>query len=396
MEFKSALWDLAAEFRSVLRGLVRKPGYAVAAWVMLGLAIAANAAVFAIVYGFLLKPLPYPQPQQLDVVRERLPKIGLNTPMVSVKTYLALKQDLHGIAGTGLSTNSSGDIATWRGRPHLLTFQRVTPSLFTTLGVAPILGRVLAPDTGEPGGPSEAVISWRFWQTAFDGSQTVLNQSFELEGKTYRIVGVMPRGFFLGTEERNAWLPYVVTPERAQNDNINYWMFVRRVPGVSPGQLNLTLLNYTQRMLAKKAPKARAKYMQDGYTIDAQSPRAVALNDSGIGRLPWLMQAAAALLLLLALANTINLGLVRQRARQQQFALRQVLGASRTGLVRLILLEHLPIAAAIGISAMLLAWAGVRALHAFGLPPEYSPFSIEMAPTVIVFTWVVTVIAVLV
>lgn len=392
----SAISDTAREFRSVLRGLGHKPGYAIAAWVMLGLAIAANAAVFAIVYGFLLKPMPYPQPQQISMVRERLPKIGLNTPLVSVKTYLALKQDLKGTVTAGLATNPNEDIATIDGRPHLLMFQNVTPSLFSTFGVAPVLGRVLGTDTGQPGGPPEAVITWQLWQSAYGGRSNVLNQSFEIEGKTYRIVGVMPRGFFFVTPSIHAWLPYVMTPERTQNDNINYWMAVRRNAGASPDQLDLELKNYTQRMLAQKTPKERASYIQDGYTIDAEPPRAIALNYFGIGHLPWLLQAAAGLLLLLALANTINLGLVRQRMRQQQFAVREVLGASRTGLVRLILLEHLPIAMAIGVSATLLAWAGIGALHANGLPPQVSPFKIELAPPVIIFTWVVTVVAVLI
>ena len=100
----SSFFGLAADWRSVMRGLVRKPGYAIAAWVMLGLAVAANAAVFAIVYGFLLKPLPYAQPNQLSVVRERLPAIGQKRALVSVKSYLILKHSLDGISNAGLST----------------------------------------------------------------------------------------------------------------------------------------------------------------------------------------------------------------------------------------------------------------------------------------------------
>lgn len=393
----SAISDTAREFRSVLRGLGHKPGYAIAAWVMLGLAIAANAAVFAIVYGFMLKPLPYMQPAQLSVVRERYVKIGLDTPLMSVKTYLELKQGLSDTANAGLSTNGGGGIATIAGRPHLLTAQNVTPSLFDTLGVAPILGRLLVAAAGQPGGPPEAVISWRFWQSAYDGSVNVLNQSFEIEGKTYRIVGVMPRDFFIQQGGFDAWLPFVMTPEQRENGNINYWMMVRRKPGVSEHGLNLALANMQQRIVDLQSPQNRAGAIRDGYLLDARSPHAIALEDySDVGHLPWLLQAAAGLLLLLALANTINLGLVRQRARQQQFAMRQALGASRTGLVRLILLEHLPIAAVIGVTAMLLSWAGINTLHAFGLPSLYSPFRVEVGPAVIIFTWILAVMAVLV
>ncbi|MGH8275047.1 MAG: FtsX-like permease family protein, partial [Gammaproteobacteria bacterium] len=220
---------------------------------------------------------------------------------------------------------------------------------------------------------------------------------FKTGGTSYRIVGVMPKDFSVQQGNEGVWLPFVMTPKRAQGDNINYWMMVRRKPGVSLHRLNLELANYLQRILDKETPKERASDIKNGYTIDARPPHSIALNDySDVGHLPWLLQAAAGLLLLLALANTVNLGLVRQRARQHEFALRRVLGSSRSGLVCLILIEHLPIALAIGITATLLAWAAVRALHAFGLPPAFSPFHITLAPAVIAFAWILTGLVILI
>lgn len=384
--------------RGTLRRLVRKPGYALAAWLMLGLAVAANTAVFAIVYGFMLKPLPYAHPGQLSTVRERVTKIGLNTPLVSVETYLTLKHELGDIADAGLATNSGNDdIATVAGHRHLLIFQKVTPSLFRTLGVQPVLGRLPAASAGRPGGPPEAVISWQFWHSAYGGRPNVLGRSFEVGGTSYRIVGIMPRSFFIQTGDRDAWLPFVITSKRAQDSNINYWMMVRRKPGVSPHDLNLDLAAVLHRILDRETPKQRADDIRNGYVIDARSPHAVGLTDySSVGRLPWLLQAAAGLLLLLALANTVNLGLVRQRARQHEFALRHVLGSSRLALVRLILVEHLPILVAVGATATLLAWAAARTLHAFGLPRAFSPFHVTLAPAVIAFAWIVAGLAVFV
>ncbi len=386
-----------ATWRSALRSIVHKPGYAIAAWVMLGLAVAANTAVFAIVYGFMLKPLPYAQPAQLSTVRERIMKIGLNTPLVSVETYLTLKQELGDITNAGLATNSgSDDIATIAGHAHLLISQKVTPSLFRTLGVQPVLGRLPATDAGRPGGPSEAVISWHFWRNTYSGSRDVLGQTFKIDGRSYQIVGVMPQGFFIQTGDRDAWLPFVITPKRARDSNINYWMMVRRKPGVSQHALDLGLANARQKILDKEPPKQQAYDIKNGYVIDARSPHAVGLtNYSGVGHLPWLLQAAAGLLLLLALANTINLGLVRQRARQHEFALRHVLGSSRAGLVRLILIEHLPVFVAVGATATLLAWAAIHTLHAFGLPRAFSPFHVTLAPAVISFAWILAGLAVL-
>ncbi|MGH8162403.1 MAG: ABC transporter permease, partial [Gammaproteobacteria bacterium] len=390
------LSGLVTEARSVMRGLVHKPGYPIAAWVMLGLAVAANAAVFAIVWGFLLKPLPYVQPNQLSVVRERLPEIGINYPLVTVKDYLALKQGLRGIANTGLAAGPDGAPVKIAGHTRLLGFEQMTPSLFRTLGVQPILGRLPTANAGQPGGPPEAVISWRLWQSAYGGKRNVLDRTLKVNQKTYRIVGVMQRNFLSKVGGVDAWLPYVITPSRAQSSDLNYWMVVRRKPGVSPHQLNLELQSQRDRLLAKTTPEKRARVVAEGFTVDARPLHAVELSYLGFRELPWLLQAAAGLLLLLALANTVNLGLVRQRARQHEFALRSVLGASRGGLLRLILIEHLPIALAVGITAMLLAWAGISTLHAFGLPGSFSPFQITLAPAVIAFTWILAALAILV
>ena len=137
----------------------------------------------------------------------------------------------------------------------------------------------------------------------------------------------------------------------------------------------------------------RAIAVHNGYTLDAQPPHAVLLSMMGMQWLPWILQAASGLLLLLALANIINLGLVRQRARQHEFALRNAIGSSRAGLVRLILIEHLPIALLAGITATLLAAVAIGTLQAFGLPPESSPFEARLAPTVIAFTWALTAVS---
>ncbi len=387
--------NMAVEFHGVMRGLMRKPGYAIAAWVMLGLAIAANAAVFAIVWGFLLKPLPYAQPGQLAVVRARLPKRGFDRPMVSPKTYSHLKESLGGIADAGLAAQNEAAIVKVHGQSHLLVFQRVTPSFLRTFGVSPVLGRLPSSSAGKPGGPVEAVISWRFWQSVYGGSPEALGQSYTEDGKTYQIVGVMPRGFHFKVGSVGAWIPYVITPEHEKNGNPNYYMVVRRKPGTSLHRLTFELRSSVESVLAEEQPATRARLQRGGFTLYARPLRSI-MAPFGTRELPWLLQAAAGLLLLLALANTINLGLVRQRGRQHEFALRRVLGASRGVLVRLLAMEHFPIMLAVGGIATLLAWLGIRALHAVGLPPVSSSFTVAFSAPVILFTWTLAVLSILI
>lgn len=389
-----SLLSPAAEWRSALRGLVRRPGYALAAWIMLGLAIGANAAVFAIVYGFMLKPLPYAQPGNLSMIRETLPKVGLGGDQVSVKDYLTLKSDVAGIENAGLGWADGAPVRIGN-QTHLIGYEAVTPSLLRTLGVSPVIGRLPAANADKPGGPQEAVISWRLWRSSYSGNRTVLGKTLKLNNKSYTIVGVMPRDFRFEVGHMDAWVPFVITPKRARDDNINYWMVVRRKTGVSLHQLNLELQNERNQILASTTPERRARAIRDGFRIDAKPLREVELNLFGVGHLPWLLQAAAALLLLLALANTTNLSLVRQRSRQHEFALRRALGATRFKLSRLIVLEHLPIVIAVGLMATGLSAAAIDALHAFGLPPVFSPFKIDLAPPVVVFTWALALVSVL-
>lgn len=393
--FRLLLSGSGTESLGIFRGLLRKPGYALAAWVMLGLAVAANAAVFAIVYGFLLKPLPYSQPGRLAIVSERLPGIGLNTPLVSVKDYLKLKRNLEGIENAALATWPQGSPVTIGSQAQLLGYERVTPSLFRTLGVSPVIGRLPAANADQPDGPRETVISWQLWQNTYAGARTVLGHLLKIDGTAYTIVGVMPHDFFYEMGHMDAWIPFVIGPKQARDGNINYWMLVRRKPGVSAHQLNLELANQRDRILASLKPDRRERAVRDGFNIVATPLRSIELSQFGIDHLPWLLQAAAAVLLLLALANTINLGLIRQRSRQHEFALREALGASRLRMVRLIACEHLPLVFAVGLLATALAAAGVSGLHAFGLPPLLSPFHIAFEATVIAFTWILALLAVL-
>ena len=395
----TALFGSAMDWKTTLSRLAHRPGYAIAAWIMLGLAVAANVVAFAILYGFMLKPLPYSQPGQLSVIRERGIKTGLNinNAYVSVKDYLALKKELPDIVDAGLTIQPDAEPVQLAGQTHLLKFEEVTPSLFRTLGVQPVLGRWPAADADQPDGLPEVMISHHFWLGAYHGQPDVLSKFLDVQGRSFRIVGVMPAGFFYRVGQLDAWLPYVITPARAESTNTNYSMVVRRRPGVSQYQLDSELQNERGQLLESLPPDARAFAEKIGFTLDAQSPRAPALDAFGINDLPWFLQATAVLLLLLALANTINLGLVRVHAHSHEFAMRYVLGATRTGLARLVLIEHLPIAVMVGVTTLVLAWAGLHAVNVDEIisVSQFSPFKVQFDAPVIAFAVIVSLLAVL-
>ena len=390
----------AMDWKTTLSRLAHRPGYAIAAWIMLGLAVAANIVAFAIVYAFMLKPFPYSQSRQLSVIRERYMKLGSNpnSALVSVKDYLTLKKEIPGIVAAGLSTQPNAQSTQLDGQTRLLKFEEVTPSLFRTLGVQPALGRWPARDADQPDGPPEIVISHHLWLGAYHGQPDVLSKFLKVNGCFFRIVGVMPAGFFYRVGQLDAWLPYVITPARTESMETNYSMVVRRGPGLSQKQLDMELQNNQERLLENLPPGARAFADKAGFTLDSQSLRISGLEAFSIDDdLPWLLQAAAAMLLLLALANTINLGLVRVHAHSHEFAMRYVLGAPRTGLARLVLIEHLPIAVVVGATALVLSWAGLHTLNVDEIMPvpQFSPFNVQFGAPVIAFAVIASVLAVL-
>lgn len=374
-----------------MRLLIRRPGYGIAAWVLLGLAVAANAVAFTMVYGLLLKPLPYQNQARLSIIREQLPAIGQKRSLVSVKTYLRIRRELGKSTEAGLSTWPSGAPASIDGNTQLMAYQRVTPSLFRTLGVRPILGRLPNGNADRPGGVPEAMLSYRFWKSRLGGDRHILGKLLRIGNKSYPVVGVMPRQFFFVLGNVSAWVPLQMTESRTRNGkNINYWMVVRRKDGVSQRKLDVMLENVRGGIMARAMPGRRQYLLQGSYRIDATSVHSAFLKVMGVTHLPWVLQIAAGLLLLLAVINTAHLGLVRQHSRQGEFAISHALGARRLRLVALILAEHLPIAVAVAATATALAWVAVGALHAFGMPPALSPFHVVLSTTPIVITWILT------
>ncbi len=374
------------EWVRTVGNVMRRPGYMLAAWVLLTLALTANTIAFAVLYGFSLRSQPYPHARQLSVIREAYSKVAASASSDDEPDdYLTLRKDLvNEIAVAGLVTSPSDEVATLDGQLRLLHLTRATPSFFRTLGVKPMLGRLPSRIAGTPGGVHGALISWRLWHRVFNGNRRILGNRIRVGGKTYPIVGVMPKDFYVATGNTDAWLPFVI-PQRKYLDS-TFWIAVRRKPGVTRQQLDLALANYRQRILAQASPMVRAVSIQLGFAVNALPWRDWVLIFSGVGETPWLLQGLAGLLLLLALANLANLGLVKQQVRQHSFAIRQVLGAKRIRLVGLILIEHVPIVLFAYVSTLAAARWGIDTLRRLDLLSGRPPFSVTLGLQVAAFT----------
>ncbi|MGH8128629.1 MAG: ABC transporter permease, partial [Gammaproteobacteria bacterium] len=365
-----------SELRSIVRGLVRRPSYAVASVVMLALALAANGVAFGMVYGFLLRPLPFAQPNRLVIAVEYNAASGPDSlPAASYQLYHALKGNPRDVSGVGLG--ETGDTAAIRinHTTRAVFFNEATPSTFATLGTQPLLGRLPSAESGKPGGPGEAVLSYGLWQSTFDGSSAAIGQTLKVRGASYRIVGVMPRHFFFPFGGIQLWVTEAITPAMLKETYLGHEVVARLKPGVTLQQFNQTLDTVVRaQILRGMTPSERSTAIKNRYTIEAGFYRPGLLAFFGGGTGPWLLQAAALLLLFLALANTANLTLVRQQERLPELATRHVLGARRTRLLGHAATEGVLLVLLAGGLAILLAWAGINGINAFGIIPQFSPF----------------------
>jgi putative ABC transport system permease protein len=355
-----ALWH---DLRYALRGLGKSPGFAAVSIVTLGLGIGAATAIYSVIHNVMLAPFPYRNADRLVFPRIYDPQQG---PEIGRQGYAAAEV-LEFIGSSHVfdaTTAALGEGVLYRHRTgtEYLDGALVTPGTFEFFGLPALHGRVLRPSDYEPGAPPVCVMRHKTWIERFGGDPSILNTTLVLNGTPRTLVGIMPPRF--GWYAADVFLPATLTGRDAKARE--YWFLVGRLkPGVSIQQAQAQLTVIAHR-LAKTYPEV---YPQNfGVHVGM-------LGDSVVARIrPTLYTAlaAVALLLLIACSNVANLLLARATAREKEFALRTVLGAGRTRLVRLLIVESLVLAIAGAAMGIFLAWGGLKALVA-ALPPYVIP-----------------------
>ncbi len=350
---------------------------------MLALALGTSGAMFTVLDGFLWRPLPYPHPDQLVLIRERLLKVGLTGAMVSFHAYAALRKGTPFIKSGGTVDMTAGPL-TVHGIKHVAFGGLATPSLFRTLAVPPLLGHWLSPASGRPGGPQEAVLGYGFWKSAFGGSPAAVGERFRFNGTRFRVVGVMPRSFFTIYPGADFWIPRVLTPARMRDQNINHTMVARLYPGTTLAKLDAWLGGYRNRSLAAVSPARRLHAEREGFTIDAESLRQGLLKIflGGKPALLFLLALIGLLLPLIAIVNSINLTLVRTRRRATHFAVRRALGATGMNLFQAMLVESLATLCAVILGSLVISDLGCSLFHTLIRSALTGPVSVRLPFTI--------------
>ncbi|HEX7049889.1 MAG TPA: ABC transporter permease [Longimicrobiales bacterium] len=351
---------LLHDFRYALRTLRRNPGFAAVAVLTLALGIGANTAIFSVVNGVLLRPLPYPEPDEVVQIRQ-VGEGGGSQLSVSYPNYVDLRDQSRSFEAMGAYGSSTASV-TAGGEGIRVGAAWVTSGFFDVLGVEPALGRVFLPEELGVAGPAVAVVGYGYWQSRLGGDRDLSDDVVRIGDRAYAVIGVMPPGFSFpaGTE---LWLPSDASLANQTRTGHNFRVIGRLRDGVALEQARSDLTAVARRL--------KARYGDDTRMSDAA---VVPLREELVGRarpMLLILLGAAGFLLLIACANVVNLLLARMAARQRELSIRLALGAGARRLAVQFLTEALVLCLAGGVLGMLLAVWGVPALLAFepgGLP----------------------------
>ena len=343
------------DLRFGLRMLAKNPAFTVVAVLTLALGIGANTAMFSVVYGVLLRPLPYPDPERVvQILRTYRGQDEYSGFTANAFDFWQEHRDPfeYLAASTGAGFNLAG-----AGRAERIHALRVSPEYFDVYGVRPFLGRSFASDEDRMGGPNVAILDYRLWKEHFNGATSAIGQIVSLDGTPYTVIGVMPAGF-ASIPPADLWT--TITPvRRTVGSGQNYRVLARLKQGVSAPQASSYLAALTQ-------PFANQNYQfmkeQDRKLLSfwAAPFRYAASSDD---RKPVLILfAAIGFVLLIACVNVANLLLARTAQRNREIALRNALGAGRGRIVRQVLTESVLLAIFGAALGLVLAFWGLEFL----------------------------------
>ncbi len=380
--------SIFADIRYGLRSLRKRPGATAIALVTLALGIGVNTAIFSAVDSIMLRPLPYKDPERIVSVWEQTPSLGIQQNQAAPANFFDLRNQNQVFEALGaygpLDINLTGT-----GDPERLDGQLVSANIFSILGVAPALGRTFLANEDQPGQEHVVVLSDRLWQRRFNRDPSILNRNITLNGESFTVVGVMPRGFFFPIRETELWVPWAMEPDQASGRGDHYLGLVARLrPDASIERANADLAAIGQR-LQVEYPRTN-----EGLGFIARSLHRDYVGDL---RLPMLILfGAVGLVLLIACANVANLLLAQATTRRKEIAIRIALGARRWTIVRQMLVESLLLAGGGGLLGVFGAFWGVEALTKF-LPESLSKLQgVNIDARVLFFTLGVSVLTAIV
>jgi predicted permease len=367
--------------------------FAAVAVLTLGLGIGANAAIFSVINGVLLKPLPYPDAGRLVGVWHSAP--GMNIPLLnqSPATYFTYREEGRVFEDIGLWDDTSVSV-TGAGEPERIEALMVTDGTLGVLGVQPALGRRFTRQDDSPGSPERVMLTHGYWQRKLGGDPGVLGRAITVDGTPREIIGVLPAGFKFLNSSPQIVLPFRIDRAKVFIGNFSFQGLARLKPGVTIAQANADVARMIPLLIERfPLPNGFTRQMFEEIRM-APNVRPLSVDVIGdVGRTLWVLLGTVGIVLLIACANVANLFLVRAEGRQQELAIHAALGAGRGRIAGELLSESVALGLAGGAAGLLFAQAGIRLL--VSIAPQGLPRigEIGIDATVLAFTAAVSVLA---
>jgi predicted permease len=377
--WENSVVEFCGSLRYAIRRLRHAPGFTVVSLLMLALGIGASTAIFSVIEGVLLKPLPYPHSAQLVTLRHSAPGINIDTLAMSPSLYFTYREEGRVFADMGLWSTSTSSV-TGTAEPEEVPVLMVTDRLLPVLGVQPSLGRPFRPSDG---GPTEltVMLSDGYWRSRFAGDPRVLGRRITIDGDPTEVIGVLPPSFEFMDQKISLLMPLYFNRAQVRLFNFNFQGIARLKPGVTIEQANLDIARMLP-MVPARFPLNRG--MSPGAFQTARiAPRLLSLQDDLVGdsaNTLWVLMVTVVIVLLIACANVANLSLVRAEGRRQELSIRAALGAGWARIAGELLLESLLLSLAGGALALALAYAAIRFLTVSDLTdlPRLANVSIDL------------------
>jgi predicted permease len=382
------------QLKQVLRRLRRTPMFTFITLLTLAAGVGANTVVFSVLEGVLLKPLPYPHPDELITVAQTAPGINLPEVQGSPSMYFVYRDQSQTFEDIGMYAGDSSSI-TGMAEPEQVRVMLVTDGMLPLLGVQPVMGRLFSRQDDLPGTPETVLLTYGYWRHKFGMDSSVIGRRITVDGTPHEIIGVLPQKFhFLDREDPSIYMPFKFDRGKVHLGNFSYEAVARLKPGVTIAQASADVTRMIPIVMRTfpAPPGFSVKLFEAAHIGPNLRPlKQDVVGD--VGKMLWVLMGSIGMVLLIACANVANLLLVRVEGRRQELAVRAALGAGRGRLAGELLLESVMLGLLGSTVGLGLAYVALRTLVAMaptGLPRIHE---IGIDGTVLLFTLAISLFA---